>query len=248
MKPIMLKTLLPEHTFLNEEDVDPEAKKMGDELKKLMDKEMSAMKMAVTTGMKDAQTKLKGKSEDDAERMTKSISPELGKVIESYKVARIKESKGQMTKQKLDEFVDPFTAASIALALPKLIEWIGKLAKKIAQSMGKTGDVGAAIEHFGHAFHDAYIKIIRKTLDITLFLIPKLRKMDESKKNKIAEILFYVIVAYVGYEAGGAAVEYLKNSEILHGAFEGALAAIKGGEVVAWVGKTMSPIMAAATA
>lgn len=248
MKPIMLKNLLPERVYLTEEDVDPETKKMGDELKKMMDTEMSGMKMAVTTGMKDAQVKLKGKSEDDAERLTKSASPEMGKIIEDYKIARIKESKGEMTKEQINELVDPFTAASIALALPKIIEWIGKLAKKIAQKFGGSGDVGAAIEHFAHTFHNLYLKTIRKSLDITLFMIPKLKKLDEAKKNKIAEIFFYAIVASVGFHAGTTAMEYLDKSELFHGAFEGLMAAIKGGEVSKWVGETMAPILKAATA
>lgn len=247
MKPIMLKTLLPERISLREEDVDPEVEKMGNELKKMMDTELSGMKMAVTTGMKDAQSKLKGKSEDDAERMAKSTSPEMGKIIEQYKIARIKESKGEMTKEQINEIIDPFTAASIALALPKIIEWIGKLAKKIAQKFGGSGDVGAAIEHFAHAFHDVYLKIIRKTLDYTLFMIPKLKKLDEAKKSKIAEIFFYAIVASVGYHAGTAAMDYLDKSELFHGAFEGLMAAIKGGEVTKWVGETMAPILKAAT-
>lgn len=248
MKPIMLKTLLPEYISLNEEDVDPEVEKMSDELKKMMDAEIGQMKMAVTTGMKDAQNKLKGKSEDDAEKMAKSASPELGKVIENYKVARLKETKGEMTKQQVNELIDPFTAASIALALPKIIEWIGKLAKKVAQKMGGSGETGEAIEHFAHKFHDLYIKTIRKTLDVTLFMIPKLKKLNEEKKKKITEIFFYAIVASVGFHAGGTAMEALEKSDLFHGAFEGLMAAIKGGEVAMWVGKAVGPILQGATA
>ncbi len=249
MATLLLKDLLPENINgkLYEEEVDDETKDLSDELKKMLDSEISSLKNTIEQGMKFAQSNLKGKSEDDAEKLVKSKSSELAKVVESYKVAKLKESKGEISRKKLNEFIDPFTAASIALALPKIIEWTGKIAKKIAQKMGKEGNIGAAIEHFGHNFHMVYIKIIRKVLDVTLFLIPKLKKLDDAKKNKIAEIFFMIIVATMGYFAGTSAMQYLENSELFHGVFEGLMSVVKGGEVAEWTYKALSPIFKAAT-
>lgn len=241
MKPIMLKTLLPEQikvSLREEDEVSPEVEDLGDEMKKMLDSELSGLKSIASSALKSAETQVKGKSEEEAEKIIASNAPELTKVVEEGK-RRLREGK----KERVNELLDPLTIASIALALPKILEWIGKLAKKLAQKFGKEGNVGAAIEHFAHKWHKFYIKLVRAALDAYLFRMPPFNKLDENSRNKIAEIFFMIIVASMGIASGAGAIDALGNSQLFVGGFEGLLTAVKGGEVASWLYNAITPML-----
>jgi hypothetical protein len=137
-----------------------------------------------------------------------------------------------------------WTIAGIIAALPKIIEMIGKLIMGLPRILsiltangemyGAMADaeliaikIGQLVKEGGKSLHHKYIAFIATLLKAD----PVFRNAPEADRKKVAENIWLVIVCVLMVKAGTDAA-----FEALHGAFdaasiEGALTAIKQGEV-----------------
>lgn len=240
MTHIKLKTLIPEtiKVRITEEELDPEVKKAFDDV-------MKELPSKVKTAVSSVEGELKGKSEEELEKIAADADPLLGKLAKESVLSNkknIRELSGK--KNKINEDFGFMFYAGLALALPPIIEMIGKLAKVISQKFGGSGEFGEKIAHFGHELHATYHKALRGLLDMTLFKLPSMKIIDEDGKKQITDALFMLIVAYMAVYSGGAAIDALKGLKMGPAVAETALAAIKGGEVTGWVVNTIKGVLA----
>lgn len=236
-----LKTLLPERVKrrINEEKIDPEVEKAFKEL-------MSMLSSDAKNLVSKVEPKLKGKSEEELEKIAADADPLLGKLAKESVLSRkrsIKEFSNKKNKKKINEDFGFMFFAGLALALPTIIEMIGKLAKYISQKIGGSGDMGEKIAHFGHSLHKTYHGALRSLLDATLFKLPSMKIIREQGRKEITDALFMLIIAYMAFYSGGAAMNALKGLKMGPAVAETALTAIKSGEVTGWVVNTIKGVI-----
>jgi len=240
MEKLKLKNLLPENIRiqLHEEELDPDVKNVFDDM-------MKSLPLKMKSAISNVETELKGKSEEELEKIATDTDPLLGKLAqESIHYSKTPISERSTKKQsRINEDFGFMFYAGLALALPPIIEMIGKLAKTISQKLGGSGEFGEKFAHFGHELHAAYHNTLRRLLDNTLFKISSLKSIDENGKKQITDAIFMLIVAYMGFYSGDAAMSALKGLKLGPAAVESALAAIKGGEVVGWVTNTIQNVI-----
>lgn len=237
MKRVLLKQLLPETVKqkLTEEEIDPEIQKAFDEL-------MSTLPSKIKTATAGVETQIKGKSEEELEKMVADVDPTLGKLAQESVLSRkkaIKEFSIKKNQKKLNEDFGIMFFAGLALAIPPILELLGTLAKNISKKFGGSGEFGEKIGHLGHELHAAYHNALRSLLDATLFKLPSMKIIDEKGKKQITDALFMLVIAYMAVYSGGAAVNAVKGLKFGVAGVEGALAAIKSGEVTGWVVNTI---------
>lgn len=171
------------------------------------------------------------KKQNDKEEVKTALknAPDLAKVASNY----TSESK----KKKINE-VDAVFFVGLALALPKLAEIAADITDKLSKKLGG-GDktkIAEFLRTSAHKLHHTYIKIVK----IALLAVPSFRKADTKIQNQVAEIIFTVIIAglavYSGYNAVKAGISTL-------GALEGAMAAVKSGEVAQFLSKQFASIV-----
>jgi hypothetical protein len=240
MKHLKLKTLLPKNLKIriNEEKIDPEVKNVFDDVMKSIS---SQMKSAIS----DVENELKGKSEEELEKIAADTDPLLGKLAQEsvYSIKRTIKERSNNKRGRINEEFGFMFFAGLALALPPIIELIGKLSKIISKKLGGSGEVGEKIAHFGHELHEVYHEALRRLLDMTLFKLPSLKIIDERGKKQITDALFMLIIVYMAIYSGSAAVNAIKGLEIGPAVAESALAAIKSGEVTGWVINTIKDVI-----
>lgn len=171
------------------------------------------------------------KKQNDKEEVKTALknAPDLAKVASNY----TSESK----KKKINE-VDAVFFVGLALALPKLAEIAADITDKLSKKLGG-GDktkIAEFLRTSAQKLHHTYIKIVK----IALLAVPSFRKADTKIQNQVAEIIFTVIIAglavYSGYNAVKAGISTL-------GALEGAMAAVKSGEVAQFLSKQFASIV-----
>lgn len=164
--------------------------------------------------------------EKEQEELKKEF-PKLAKVEDDVKEGR------------LDEFVISATLiAGLLAALPKLIKILGFLVKGIGGfisnklKLKKAGDAmqkfAEKIMHAGEELHHGYIMGIEKTLEL---IVRDFKSLASNVKTKIAELVYLVIILGLGLSAGVGAAEALQHAHWVHASIEGALTAIKAGEI-----------------
>lgn len=185
---------------------------------------------------------------DAAEVKADAADPkEIEKLKKEFpEVAKLENEKGE-----LDEFVITGTLmAGILAAIPKLVELFGYLVNGIGTVLGKFGFKKASektkafakkIVHAGHELHEGYITVIQKALTV---MIPGFNEIPENKQKKIAELLYMVILLYLGMDAGFNAFAAIKHASWVHVSIEGALSAIKGGELASFLGAEIPALVA----
>lgn len=142
--------------------------------------------------------------------------------------------------EKMEESVNEeiLTAASIGLALPatmKLISKLGKLVGNVVvKAIGKKPNDNGAYQkwmdelgNIADRLHHLYLSPIEK-------LVGKFVK-DKSKSHKIANAILHLIVAGFLFASGVSAVKFFKAKHLSHATLEGALTAIKGGEIKEYI-------------
>jgi len=139
------------------------------------------------------------------------------------------------------------TAAGIAISLPKMVEWIGKalgwITNKIRKVLGKEKLERNVIVDFAHSWHHLYIVGIKKLLKLVFG-----KKLPDDRAEKLAERIFYIIVAGLFLSAGLTTVKaFMKGDSILAGV-EGALTSVKGSELGAYLGEVLGGLNLVGTA
>jgi len=147
-------------------------------------------------------------------------------------------------EQQLDEGV--LFALGVTLAAPAIAKLFAGVARVFGNSIkGWTGkDIGAnkladKIVSYADKAHHLFQK------PIELFVKKVLRIQDEAKAKHATGILFTLLIAFLMVYSGvGAASAAVSGKTGLAG-FEGALAAVKGGEVSAYIKSTLKQVAGA---
>ena len=249
-------------TLMNRLNSMPLANRLNkEELAKIVNYAMTEMGLTTesTSSKLDAEDK---KQIADLEREMGAVANQLGSDFSAasdeikQQVEEMPEDELNEHKQKLNEVIGVTAVIGFILALPKLVEIITKAISKLIkliQKLTKTNPpkteqekVGWAekIIEFTHKWHKLYIKAFYYMFKMS-GLYKKAGITDESTKMKVAKIFYYTVVAGLAVAAGIGAVGAFKTaasqaahgSEFALGTFEGAMAAIKSGEVVEFLGE-----------
>jgi len=144
------------------------------------------------------------------------------------------------SKGQLDEGV--MLALGLTLAIPAIVKIFTGVAKVFGHAVeGWTGkDLGVdKVADKIVAYADKAHHLFQKP--IGFFVTKVLRIKDKDKAHQATEVLYTLLIAFLMVFSGaGAAAAVTKGQTGLAG-FEGALAAVKGGEVGAFIKKVVSP-------
>lgn len=120
------------------------------------------------------------------------------------------------------------TIAGTALALPEITKLIGIGVKKLSQLMGFSGKSGEKIIKFAEKIHHKIIAVIQLG-------VKKLGVKDEKIANKVANGIFYLVIASFMISSGLSTVSALNSSQFSIESIEGALTAVKNKEIISYL-------------
>lgn len=212
------------------EEIKKQMLKEEGELDK-MENEFQSILKSIVPDLKSQESELQ-KKQGDEEQIKNALrkAPELAKVIDG-KFKRQEAKKGKVNE------VDAVFFVGLALALPKIAEISANIIEKLIKRLGG-GDKSKIAEFLrtsADKLHHAYLKIVK----IALLAVPAFRNADKNVQDKVAEVVFTLIIAglavYSGYSAVKAGVSTL-------GALEGAMAAIKSNEVMQFLSKQFASL------
>jgi|LakMenEpi03Aug12_release.lakeMendotaPanAssembly.Ray.scaffolds.fasta_scaffold05388_21 hypothetical protein len=203
--------------FLNEDDEKMPQDNAVNSALGTIDDELGKIAKDVENKMKDdaqVQAALK-KAPELAKVANESISRKHSALIEGNDSAVIKEE------------LTILFAASVAMAIPAIVKLIGVIIKKISVAMGGEGKVGEYLEHKGDHWHHMITDFVLKGLQ----LMPGFKKLPTDKQQKIANLVHTVIVASLAVASGAGAIKALSQGSNAMAGVEGALTAVKAGEI-----------------
>ena len=209
------------------EDMDGQ-QEMDIEFKNILQSMIPLLKLKV------ADVELKQKNDIEVKKALKK-SPALAKIA-NESINR-KKKIGESQSQSINE-IDTAVIVSLALTLPKIAEIIAILIEKITKKLGG-GDknkVADWLKKRGHDLHEVYFKIVK----LMLMSIKVYRKSDSDTRNKMALIVYHLIVAGIAVYSGVSAVQAGFSAT---GGLEGAMAAIKGNQVIKYLSEKFSSIL-----
>ena len=190
--------------------------------------------MAKKTGKTyNDQIKDRGLNEEKGEEeVVGAIKGEMNKVLGALKDEFEEKSKTQ------NEGL--LTVAGVALALPAIMGLIAKFGKAAGNIVRKI--LGKKPTNKGE-YQEWMIKLGGIADDLHhLYMIP-IKKIvskfikDKSKADKVANIIFHIIIATFLIISGATAVKALQAKNLQLSTLEAALTAVKGGEVKAFISK-----------
>lgn len=222
IKPNSMQVVLRETLQrLKEVDVDP---KVEDEVEKAFTDAMNKAVSDFSVAGKEAEKKTEDeKAVEDALKK----SPELQKIAnESLRKRNAALMEGNIKEQQINE-IGVLFAVSLAVAIPRIVELIGKAVKVISIAMGGKGKVGEKLQHAGHKWHEKIIVLIMKGLT----LIPGFKELPKDKQEKIAKVVHMLIVGSLAVASGAGAVDAVMQGKTALAGVEGALTAVKAGEI-----------------
>ena len=135
------------------------------------------------------------------------------------------------------------TVAGLAVAMPAILGLVSKFGKAastvINKIMGKKptekeqeenwfAKLGKIADDLHHLYQAPLEKVVAKFVK------------DPAKAKKVSHFLFHVIVAIMLIASGATAIKALQSKEISLATLETALAAVKGGEIKAYISKLLS--------
>ena len=164
---------------------------------------------------------------DEMSAIVKGLDTELTKATE----------KEQPTNEGL------LTIASIAIALPAVMGLVAKLGKAagnmVNKMLGKKPNDEAAynqwmikLGHIADELHHLYMAPIEA-------IVKKFIK-DDAKAKKVASGIFHVIVATFLVASGATAIKAIQSKNLSLATLEGALSAVKGGEIKDFISKLLA--------
>ena len=169
------------------------------------------------------------KKKDDEKAVEDALKkqPALAKVANESVKRRKKALTEGKTRQAMNEEIGLLFITSLALAIPAIVQLIGKIVKSLSILLGGTGKAGEKLIHAGHKWHQKITGLILKGLQ----LFPGFKELPADKQQKIANIVHTVIVATLAVTSGAGAIDYMSKGSSAMAGIEGALAAVKAGEV-----------------
>ena len=229
------KTIFEQIVYSTSLIKEAEDVELSDDEKKAMDKLIGAFVDQLKKG--SSEVKADAQDEKEVDKLKKEF-PAIAKIEDEVK------------EGNLNEFViSANLIAGILAALPKLIQLFGYLVQGIGSLISIVSKKGEEklkafakkIIHAGHELHHKYILGIQKGMQM---LIPDFDTIPNDAQLKIAELAYLVVVMMLGMDAGLNATNALQHADWVHGSVEGLLAAIKGGEVGAWLGSQIAAAIA----
>ena len=143
------------------------------------------------------------------------------------------------SKGQIDEGV--MLALGLTLAVPAIVKIFTGVAKVFGHAVeGWTGkdlgvdEVADKIISYANKAHHLFQK------PIGFFVTKVLRIKDKAKAHQATEILYTLLIAFLMVFSGAGAAEAVTKGQTGLAGFEGALAAVKGGEVGAFLKKVVS--------
>lgn len=219
--------------YLKEEDeVDPEAAK---EVEKAFTDAAAKLSAELSSIGKNVEAKEKDDAAVDA---ALKKQPELAKVAQEAVRRRGKALNEGKRRQAMNEEITVLFIASVALALPAIMELVGKIVKTISLFLGGSGKAGEKLIHAGHKWHGKIVALILKGLTF----IPGFKSLPADKQQKVANIIHTVIVASLAVASGAGAIKAMQQGSTAMAGIEGALTAVKAGEI--GVGKFITTTIA----
>jgi len=177
--------------------------------------------------------------EADAESKSAEVVDQLKSQMSSL-IKNIDASLEDTTDQKNEGLL---TVASIAVALPSIMGLAAKFGKSASNVINKIiGKKPTAKEEEENWF----AKLGKIADDLHHLYLSPLEKVtakfikDPVKSKKVAHAIFHVIVAIMLIASGATAVKALQSKEISLATLETALAAVKGGEIKAYITKLLA--------
>lgn len=165
------------------------------------------------------------------------------------------EIKQQVDQAPIDEALGAVGIIGIILAAPKVVELLAKglraligtyrkfFGKKQASSEEEQKDIAEKIINFTHKWHKSYIKGLSWILKVS-GIYKKAQIDDPQQQMKAASLLYYTIIAGLAVYSGIGAIGAFKSAastanlgDFSLGTLESAMATIKSGEVVEFLGK-----------
>jgi hypothetical protein len=175
----------------------------------------------------------------------------LGAELENEKAA----IQQDVENAPIDEALGVLGIVGIILAAPKVVELLAKgmralimtykkiFGKKQADTDEEQKDVAEKIINFTHKWHKAYIKGLNWILKVS-GIYKKAQITDAGQQMKAATMLYYTIVAGLALYSGIGAVGAFKTAastanlgDFSLGALETAMASVKSGEIIEFLGK-----------
>lgn len=230
--PVIKTSPIGKYKLREEDQVDPQ---IEDELEKTLADAAKKFASDMAKVGKEAEQKLK--DEDEVEQVLQK-NPEIEKLAKES-VSR-RRGKSLNEKESLnEELLSLSFLVGLALAIPSIVGLIGTIVKMIETKLGSKTEMGDKLKHIGHDMHEGIIKYLTSGLK----LIPGFSKLKPETQKKIATVVHIVIVAYLAIHSGGVAIESVKSgleaANVSTAAIEGALAAVKSGEVASFLKKTI---------
>ena len=161
-----------------EEEVDPEAEK---EVEKAFTDAAAKLSAELSSIGKNVEAKEKDDAAVDA---ALKKQPELAKVAQEAVRRRGKALNEGKRRQAINEEITVLFIASVALALPAIMELVGKIVKTISLFLGGSGKAGEKLIHAGHKWHGKIIALILKGLTF----IPGFKSLPADKQQKVANL------------------------------------------------------------
>lgn len=178
--------------------------------------------------MKLAQIILEQEENTKVDSALKQTFDQLGKELASSSDDIVQD------QNNVNEAAGVILVAGIALAIPEIVKIIGKVTKVAGKFLGGTGATGDAIIAKAEKMHHLLLKPIEWAL--TKLGLPK------DKAHKAAGIILTTAVAGLMVASGIGAYKAATSGSTALAGLEGALTAVKGGEVAQFVSKALAAI------
>jgi hypothetical protein len=169
------------------------------------------------------------KKNDDEKAVEDALKkqPALAKVANESVKRRKKALTEGKTRDAINEEITTVFIISLAMAIPAIVQLVGKIVKSLSILLGGSGKAGEKLIHAGHKWHHKITSLILKGLQF----IPGFKELPADKQQKFANIVHTVIVASLAVISGAGAIDYMSKGSGVMAGIEGALTAVKAGEV-----------------
>ena len=127
-------------------------------------------------------------------------------------------------------------AASMTIAIPRILSLISKMAKGLGAAFAVEMKDKNFLDHLAHDIHHQYIAAVKLALKI----IKPFRKLPPEKQDKAAEAVLNGIIATLMFTSAAGAADAVAHGHAGHAAFEGALVAVKQGELAKYLEKAFA--------
>ena len=169
------------------------------------------------------------KKNDDEKAVDAALKkqPELAKVANECIKRRKKALTEGKSRNALNEEVTLLFISSLAMAIPAIVELIGKIVKSLSILLGGSGKAGEKLIHAGHKWHHKITGLILKGLQ----KLPYFKDLPADKQEKFANIIHTAIVAVLAIYSGKGAIDAISHGSGALAGIEAALTAVKAGEI-----------------